>query len=88
MSDKSPDNVPKLNTDELMSKVDFKSIFEIESPRKQVNIWIREEYSQRYLSLQKRTRYRFGREIIKLIENCIDIADKADPDKNNPLKSA
>lgn len=88
MSKDHSDDVPKLNIEQLVASVDFSSMFEEDAVRKQINMWPRESYARRYLSLQKRTRYRFGREIIRLVEMCVDIADAADPSKGQGDKSA
>lgn len=72
---------------DLISKVDFESLFAEKCGRRQVNFWINPRYGAKFLDIQKRTHYRFGREIVKLIEKCIDLAESADPEKNDP-KSA
>lgn len=68
-----------LPLEELVASVDFGAMFDEADARKQVNLWLKEQAGEKYLILQKRTRYKFGREIIRLIEMCVEKAFAADP---------
>ncbi len=81
MSNQQNDN--GLNIDELASSIDFESLYEEDVERKQVNFWIKNIKQESFLAIQKRTRYKFGKEICRLIEKCVEMAEAADPHRQD-----
>lgn len=82
MKDNGAKHKSGFDLEQIVSQVDFDSLYEDRVRRKQVNFWIDEDYQFRYLEIQRRTRYRFGKEICRLIEMCVDRCEIADPKKS------